>query len=251
MRFLSPRVWVGAFAALALGLSAPSAQAGFSVGLNDVFGGGTTSPDPAAIFTFSQESTNVVRLTIDNKYAAGSGNLEKFYLNFDETGGTGPTSLFATLSFGSLNYTTGSGGSVVTVTRTNQQNNVAFNAQKADGTGGDFDFLVNIDNGGNGLAGQEKGFILITGTGLQADMFKFLSVGANTANGTPNMYVAAHVQGVPTANDSLWIGGDTTGPEIILDPNPVPGPGGLVLVASMLPFAWGLRRRLRNQATAA
>jgi len=117
-----------------------------------------------------------------------------------------------------------------------------------------------LDQAGNNATGVQSGefvqviFDLQTGrtvtdiiTALQWSIDNPNNTGGGPSGG---LRVGIHVGSLPSSPDSqAFINGPQNPPGA--EEVTTPAPGGLVLVASVLPFAWGLRRRLTRKEVAA
>lgn len=101
-------------------------------------------------------------------------------------------------------------------------------AFKADGTGGAFDLYFEFPTSNPGQLGQGLSSVYtLTGTGITADTFNFLSPSSPPTAGNGGAISAIHLQGYTS---SVWIAG--TGGRI--PPEEIPEPGVLALVSVAL-----------------
>jgi len=184
-----------------------------------------TAPAGSLTATFSDLAANEVQLVITSNLASGE-NLDPnkaLYLNIDPA----HSALLSTLGF-ALTANTGFSEAATVMT--------GEDAFKADGTGGNYDILFTYAPATKAFTNGESQTYLITGTGLNADDFQFLSSG-----GSPSWYAAVHVQNTPAGGaGSAWVGGTITA-------TPEPSSIVFLLFSSTLIGYVGLRRR-RNAA---
>jgi hypothetical protein len=209
-------------------LVAPAAFADFSVELNTEFSGATppAGTPPWITANFASLVGGGMELTIDASGLTGSEFVREFYFNLD------PAFIAAFL----LPLPTGTG------THQELLSIVAGNdVYQANGTGGDFDFLVQFPTAPSSdrfVDGET--FILRVGVGnpaITAESFRFQSVGTV-------FYAAAQIESIgPTGADSGWIAGSTFNtPQTV-----VPEPGSIILLGTVM---GGVFLHLRKRSVA-
>lgn len=106
---------------------------------------------------------------------------------------------------------------------------------KADGTGGKFDLEFDFHSAAQQLAQGSSSVYMLSGTGLTAESFRYLSVPAPSGG---NYLSAIHVQGYA---DSVWLAGVPNDGRV--PPNDIPEPASLALIGFGLLGAAAMRRR--------
>lgn len=181
--------------------------------------------DPNAVYAsaiFADAGLNTVTLTMSvlNGILPSGAYVNDWYFNLDPA--------LAALSIG---FSSGTAASTV--------DPFSINAYKADGTGGDFDFAFHFSTANPGqLAQGGTSVYTLTGTGITASSFNFLSVGH--PNSGPYLG-AIHVQGY---GDSVWVGTEEPACTVDCGDVPVPEPSMLALMGmGMLGMAVSYSRR--------
>jgi hypothetical protein len=205
---------------------APAAFADFSVDLTFEFSGAQSpaGPAPWVTATFASLVGGGMELTIDSSGLTGTEFIDSFFFNFDPT--------LTASSFVPVATTLGSHDDVKGITAKNDD-------QKADGSPGRFDFLIEFPTSSGSRFVDNETFVARVGVGnpaINADDFLFAtSVG---------YYAAAHIQSIGTSGaGSGWIAGNTFNtPQGV-----VPEPGSIVLLSTVM-LGLGLIMRKRSAA---
>lgn len=190
------------------------------------FSGGSepVGPKPWVTSQFSDIDANTVKLQINAANLSGSEFIRNFYFNFHPD--IDPSTLSITKSGGSLS--------------SNVDINLGTNKFKADGDGY-FDVRLDFATPANQdrfTAGDSVEFEITSRNPIDVSLFNFDSV-LGGGNGT--YYAASHIQGIgPRGENSGWIG-DGNGDV------PVPEPGTVLLIGSMIGSGAYLKRKRDKQ----
>ena len=211
------------FGVAAVLLGAGYAQGALVLTLGNTYTG--TAPAgsaPWATATFTQNGTNMVRLTLQSNLS-GTEFLSNVLFNLDPAQSGVSGALNSGLSMGVFAA---------------PDIDIGQNQYSAGG-GAQYDIRLAFATAPPGMrfGGTDKAVIDFTGTGLTESDFNFFAV---PGGGGLTFRAAAHVQGIgPSGSDSGWIG---DGPIIPLPPAAYPGAACLLGVAGVSLA----RRRMRN-----
>jgi hypothetical protein len=198
-------------------LLAPAAFADFSVELGFEFTGGASPVGPAPWVTANFVSLvgGGMQLTIDTSGLTPSEFLSEFLFNFN-------TALEAS-SFVPVATTLGTHDDVKSI--------AAKNDKQSSGGGHKFDYEIKFPTAKGSRFEADETFVLRVGegiAGITAETFQFAT--------TAGFYAAAHIQGIGAREDSGWIGSSTVS-------SPIPEPGSILLVSTILASVGVLMRR--------
>lgn len=216
------------FAALAssaiLG-AAPAARADFAADMGMVYNGtAPTGNGPYGRVTVETLAPGTVRLTMANLLDIGPQFVNDWYFNLDPA--KNPNDLLVT-------YVSGQAAQSVIK---------GVNAVEPPGPGGDFDlqFQFGTANNANRFTANETSVYTITGNGINAESFRFLSQNES------NAYLSAMtVQGIPTRGGTA--SGEIAG-TLRVSQTAVPEPGTFALAGmGLLPLAGTILRRRRRR----
>lgn len=183
-----------------------------------------TPPAGSLNAAFSDVSGGV-QLLITSTLASGE-NLDPgkaLYLNFN------PVKDLSLLAF-----------SLIANTSFSQESEVetGVDAYKADGDGS-YDIRFTYDPGTKAFTNGQSQTYLITGTGILASDFNFLS---KDEGGSGPFYAAVHVQNTPTGG----VGSGWVSPSVTTGVPPVPEPIALLLLGTGFLFLGGIGRRFKK-----
>jgi hypothetical protein len=180
--------------------------------------------DPWWLQAIFEDTTDGVLLTLEANLS-GDNFVNDWYFNLDPQ-----------LNPLDLTFELQSGNTAPAADNILQDPDPSKNEYKADGTGGLFDIVFDFpEDDATRFEGQESIQYLITGAGLSASSFNFLSDG-----GYGGWHTAAKIQALSDPpGGSTWIGdGDGT--------PPIPEPTTILLVGLGLLGIAGLRKKLRK-----